>query len=242
MNSVSSAIKFHEDEGEARHFAFGVHDPDAAGYSTLQSQDRELSWRLRHCARRKHNVEEQYGMVPAGAPLHLVGAGREKNLFYQQDVTGKRGKRSIPEPTGDDPTHNHRYAEGKIRQFKDPNPPGYRSQIWDVVFKRDDKKEANDQSRPELQGQGIAGKMSGDGSRISSRGRRKVDIYHKRPNPTLLHHDMGQAGPWPPGSLHRSASEPPRQAEPGVRKALSPVFPKGVISSPRQMTRNPAPF
>jgi hypothetical protein len=113
--------------------------------------------------------------------------------------------------------------------------------------------------------------MSGDGSRISSRGRRKVDIYHKRPNPTLLHHDMGQAGPWPPGSLHRSASEPPRQAEPGmklasprclvghacasrrssscrdsmcggVRKALSPFFPKGVISSPRQMTRNPAPF
>lgn len=233
MNASTSNVVFDEDHAaEARNPMLSCRfDDDAAGLCNLSKQTRLASARLQTARKRTEMIRQPDA---AGAPLEVAGPGRHINFLIATGTDKRHGKTKFNGEKEKRCTEEVQYR-GRVHC----GAPS-RSQIWEIVYSRED----NDTPRS-ASVQSAAGLPGGDkvGFNVPSitTPRRNMANHFGLPSHglDLLHHHEGpQASPH--GStarLQRSASAPP---EPGERTPpFDPYTRRGVVGCPRPM-RPPA--
>jgi hypothetical protein len=234
MNAHTSNIMLDDEPREARHPMVFLADGDCAGVSNVARQGRADETRLvlggESTPRRRMDITLASG--PAGAPAELAGTDRKINVFFEgrDGLTGRRGRTKF-EDHGKQSTRN---ADLDRCDGRRAMAPPHRSQIWDVVFGRDDKDDTRGLYTPRLEG--VAGRKGGDlvnMRELLSANKKQVEHPACSPRASPVYH---HAGPDCRPDMRRCSSEPPWS--PGTR---TPPFSWRAAPSPRK-ERRPAPY
>jgi hypothetical protein len=173
---------------------------------------------------------------PAGAPLEIAGPGRDINFLSATGTEKKHGMKKFTSEKAKRCTDEVQYR-GRVKMA-----PPQRSQIWDIVYMREDRDDTVGFHKAKIQG--AAGLQGGD--RVNFR---VPEIHTPRrgrgtpilPVENILHHYAGPQADSPYGdgrqNLQRSASAPPEAGE--RTPPFDPYTRRGIVGCPRPV-RPPA--